>query len=98
VLYLALLILTSATVLYDRIGDRLLAPVFVPLLVLLLGASDRWIFAEGRVRRDRAYLLTPPELATATQLRELLRFEDGAIYSVERRESPVVSNTRATKR
>ncbi len=34
--YLAVLLLTSAIGKYDRIGDRLLAPVFVPLTLLLL--------------------------------------------------------------
>ncbi len=35
-IYLAVLLLTSAMGKYDRIGDRLLAPVFIPLTLLLL--------------------------------------------------------------
>jgi hypothetical protein len=40
--YLAWLMVSSATVAFDRIGDRLLSPVFVPLAMLTVFAIDQW--------------------------------------------------------
>jgi 4-amino-4-deoxy-L-arabinose transferase-like glycosyltransferase len=42
-LYLGLVLVSSALVQYDPLGDRLLAPLFVPLLVLAIGALDGWV-------------------------------------------------------
>jgi hypothetical protein len=99
-LYLALLLYTSTSVLYDRIGDRLLAPLFVPLLVLLLGALDGWARAGGRVRRAAVIAGAAALLllsGTATVVRAVKAAEGGA-GGYQRRswqESSMVDHLRA---
>lgn len=43
VLYSGTIIITSTTTAYDKISDRLLSPIFIPLLLIFLFAADRML-------------------------------------------------------
>jgi len=53
-IYASLVIYTSATIAYDSINTRLLSPIFVPLLVILLGCLSAIIYPVCR-RSDRIH-------------------------------------------
>ncbi len=102
-LYFALLLYTSTSVLYDRIGDRLLAPLFIPLLLLLVSTLDGWAHAKGERRRGRlaaagAGLLVFLLLSGTATVVRAAKAADGGAGGYHRRswqESPMVAHLHA---
>lgn len=43
-IYICTLMITSSMYAYDKIGDRLLSPVYIPITILLISVADRMLF------------------------------------------------------
>jgi 4-amino-4-deoxy-L-arabinose transferase-like glycosyltransferase len=83
-LYVGLLLVSSVLVLYDKIGDRLLAPVYIPLLVCLIGGLDLWVW-RTKARTPLRHTLAAAGLAlllllssAGAMVRTVKAAEDGA--------------------